>query len=251
MTHPGTSSDLLRGLLTPLSAVYGAAVAARNSYYDRVPSASHTAGIPVISVGNLTVGGTGKTPLTIEIVRRLRAAGRRPAILTRGYGAAGGETADEVLEFEVALPDLPVVVNADRVAGAVAARRDHGADCLVLDDGFQHRRLRRDLDVVLVDALDWCGGGRVLPAGRLREPLSSLGRADWIVITRCNQVEPSLVQDVVTNLHHHAPDVPVVKAAIEAERLVGLRGASQPAEAWLSGEYCRSAALAIRPRSCA
>lgn len=209
-----------RWLLTPLSGIYGGVVCGRNLYYDRVPLAVQYAGGPVISVGNLTAGGTGKTPMVIETVRRLQALGRHPAILTRGYGAGAEQIADEVLEFQDALPDVPVVVSPDRVAGAATAQRDHAADCLVLDDGFQHRRLARNLDIVLIDALHPWGGGWLLPAGRLREPLSSLRRAGLFVITRVNQVEPAAVERIVARLRRRGGDQPILRAAIEADALV-------------------------------
>ncbi len=209
-----------RWLLSPLSLLYAGVIRGRNLYYDRVSAAVRGAGIPVISVGNLTVGGTGKTPLVIEIVRRLRALGRRPAILTRGYKAGANQIADEVQEFHGALPGVPVVVNPDRVMGAATARDEHEADCLVLDDGFQHRRLARDLDLVLIDALRPWGGRWVLPAGRLREPLSGLQRADAIVITRANQVAAEEVDAIAVELRRWAGRPPIWRAAVVAESLV-------------------------------
>ena len=207
-------------LLTPLSLLYGVAIRARNSRFDRDRSASHAAGVPVISIGNITTGGTGKTPIVIETVERLVEMGRRPAILTRGYAADAGQTPDEVREFHAALPDVPVVVNPDRVAGAATATREHGADCLVLDDGFQHRRLRRDLDIVLIDALNPWGGGWVLPAGRLREPLSGLARADLFIISRANQAPPDEISEIESVLLDHAPEADIIHAAVEPQRVV-------------------------------
>ena len=207
-------------LLTPLSVLYGGAIQVRNCYYDRARAAVRRADLPVISIGNVTVGGTGKTPLVIEVVRRLQALSRRPAILTRGYKSVAGEAADEVLEFHAALPVVPVIVNPDRVAGAAAAQREHNADCLVLDDGFQHRRLGRDLDIVLVDALRPWGGGWLLPAGRLREPLGSLRRADVFVITRANQADPAAVGAVEARLRRHGGDKLILHADVEADALV-------------------------------
>jgi tetraacyldisaccharide 4'-kinase len=209
-----------RHLLAPLSALYTLGVSLRNLRYDRRPAASHRVELPVISIGNLTVGGTGKTPIVIETVRRLHALGRRPAILTRGYAAAAGALPDEVLEYAQALPDTPVVVNPDRVAGAQTARSEHAADSLVLDDGFQHRRLRRDLDVVVIDALDPWGGGWVLPAGRLREPLRSLHRAHLLVISRANQVAAPYVAEIERVLGERAPDAPRLHATLEPEAAV-------------------------------
>lgn len=222
MSAPGPIPALRDGLLWPLALPYAAVIAARNLYYDVAPGAVRRAAIPVISVGNLAAGGTGKTPLVIEIIHRLRALGRRPAILTRGYKAAPGAVADEVLEFRDALPDTPVIVNADRVSGAITARVAHAADCAVLDDGFQHRRLARQLDIVLLDALrPWAGG--LLPAGRAREPRGALQRADVFVITRTNQVTPQEVAALTAELRHYGKQ-PVVLAAVEPAAIVARDG---------------------------
>jgi len=231
MEDPVANSPPVRWALVPLSFLYAGAMRCRNLYYDRVRGAARQAGVPVISVGNLTVGGTGKTPLVIEVVRRLKELGRRPAILTRGYRGSADRPADEVLEFHQALPQVPVIVNPDRLAGATAAHADHAADCVVLDDGFQHRRLRRDLDIVLVDALAPWGGGYVLPAGRLREPLSGLSRAHLLVVSRSNQVAPSALAEIHATLRRHTPATPLVYVSVEAERVVWLDGSSaQPDE---------------------
>jgi tetraacyldisaccharide 4'-kinase len=223
-----------------LSLLYGLVVRCRNLYYDRTPGAARQAGLPVISVGNLTVGGTGKTPLVIEIVRRLGELGRRPAVLTRGYRGSPDQPADEVLELREALPDVPVIVNPDRVAAAASARADHAADCAVLDDGFQHRRLRRDLDIVLVDALRPWGGGWLLPAGRLREPLTSLSRANLVVISRGDQANPATLEGIRNTLRRYAPHVPVARADTQAGQLVQLDGTTAPA-----GELASHTALPV------
>jgi tetraacyldisaccharide 4'-kinase len=231
MEQPVANPPPVHWAFVPLSLLYAAAMRFRNLYYDRVRGATQQARVPVISIGNLTVGGTGKTPLVIEVVRRLREMGRRPAILTRGYRGSPDQPADEVLELQQALPDVPVVVNPDRFAGAAAAHADHAADCVVLDDGFQHRRLRRDLDIVLVDALAPWGGGWTLPAGRLREPLSGLSRAHLLVISRSNQVAAPALAEIHATLQRHAPAPPFVHASVEAERVVRLDGSSaQPDE---------------------
>ena len=206
--------------------LYRLAVTLRNARYDRGAGVGPHPGVPVISVGNLTTGGTGKTPLVIEIARRLRDAGPRPAILTRGYRGSRERPADEVLELRAALPDVPVVVDADRLAGAREAIERHGADVLVLDDGFQHRRMPRDLDIVLIDALDPWGGGRLLPAGRLREPRESLERADVVVVTRCNQVSPAAADHLVAEVQALNDQAVVVRAAVEPAGLWGLDDAS-------------------------
>lgn len=219
----------LRWTLLPFSLMYGVVVRGRNLYYEAVASAARHAGIPVICIGNLTTGGTGKTPLVIDVARRLSAMGRRPAIITRGYAARSAETSDEVLEIRAALPEIPVVVNADRVAAVAGARRDHDADCVVLDDGFQHRRLARDLDIVVIDALDPWGGGRLLPAGRLREPMSSLRRAGLFVISRANQVGDSVVQAIREATLRIAPHRPILTAHVQVDRAVALGEQQSPA----------------------
>lgn len=226
MTQSGAA--IARLALLPAAAAYGAAIAMRNWRFDRCSSASHAAGLPVISVGNLAAGGTGKTPLVIEIVRRLRGVGRRAAILTRGYAARHGETPDEVLEFYAALPDTPVIVNRDRVAGAQAALLEARAECVVLDDGFQHRRLRRDLDIVLIDGLNPWAGDALLPAGRLREPPASLRRAQVIIITRCNQLGDMLIAAIERRVARLAPRASCLRSEVYAERLVALDGREWP-----------------------
>jgi tetraacyldisaccharide 4'-kinase len=185
---PGPGPAAARALLATLALPYALAVAVRNAAYDRGWLATLPAPVPVISVGNLTLGGTGKTPLVAWVVRTLVAAGHRPAVVSRGYGARPGERSDEAAELAVVLPGIAHVANRDRVAGARAAAGG-GADVVVLDDGFQHRRLRRDLDIVAVDATDPFGCGRLFPRGLLREPLSGLTRAGAVVLTRASAVD--------------------------------------------------------------
>ena len=147
LAKSGGLKEALR-LLTP---VYAGVVCARNSLYDAGRLRAHHAGVPVISVGNLSTGGTGKPPFVIWLVEALRSAGSNPGILSRGWGRAEGATwNDEGALLSERFTDLPQVQRGDRVAGA-AELETLGADVIVLDDGFQHRRLARDLDVVLID----------------------------------------------------------------------------------------------------
>lgn len=225
MTQP------VRALLWPFSALYGAATGLRNLYYDHLPAASSDAGVPVISIGNITTGGTGKTPLVIEIVSRLLSIDRNPAILTRGYRGSESQPADEVLEYGQALPDVPVVVDPDRVRGAATARREHSADCLVLDDGFQHRRIRRTLDVVVVDALDPWGGARLIPAGRMREAAGGIRRADLVVISRRNLLPPGddfRLEYIIDSLHQAGCQCPIIPADIGVTEICDLDGSTSP-----------------------
>ena len=168
---------MARALTTPLSWVYAGITAARGALYDAGVLAAQEPAIPVLSLGNLSVGGTGKTPLAAWAAARLRAAGAHPAIVMRGYGD------DEPLVHAQLNPDVPVVADADRVRG-VAVARSRGADCAILDDAFQHRRIRRRANWVLVATEEWRDDLRLLPAGPLREPVSALRRADLLVVTR-------------------------------------------------------------------
>jgi tetraacyldisaccharide 4'-kinase len=174
---------LLRLALLPFSCVFGGIALARARLYRAgIFRQRRLPGI-VISVGNLTTGGTGKTPLVLFLARQLAEQGKAVAVLTRGYRGSGG-TSDEVQLLRTRLgPEIPVGVGADRYREGLALERN-GVGWFVLDDGFQHLRLGRDADIVLLDATDPFGGGDLLPAGRLREPRSALARADIVVITR-------------------------------------------------------------------
>jgi tetraacyldisaccharide 4'-kinase len=186
-------------LLRPFSVLYGGAVRLRNLGYDRGWLGSTAVPADVVSVGNLTVGGTGKTPLVEALARFFLAEGRKPGIVSRGYGrVGGGEVAvsdgstvladatrggDEPVLLALRLPGVPVLVGADRVSVSRRAVRDFGCDLILLDDGFQHRRLRRDADVVTLRRSEPFGNGRILPAGPLREPKEGLRRAHIAVLT--------------------------------------------------------------------
>lgn len=199
----GAWPAILRFVFEILSWLYTVVVGGRNLLYDvgilKAVALKDKAGrrVPVISVGNVTTGGTGKTPTVIMLVKELQKIGRRPAVLTRGYGAprlADGSRgkSDEVMVIEHECPGVPVVVNGDRVAGGKEAIEKFGADVLVIDDGFQHRRIARDLNIVLIDATEPLGIPGVLPRGTWREPPFNLKRANMIMLTRCEQVSPEL-----------------------------------------------------------
>ncbi|GJM26051.1 MAG: tetraacyldisaccharide 4'-kinase [Phycisphaerae bacterium] len=183
----GVLSSVLRGGLDIASHVYGAAVRWRNRSFDNGKRETQSVSVPVISVGNLTTGGTGKSPMVIELARRLIKMGRRPAVVSRGYKSESTGESDEIMMMRQALPELQCVANVDRVVGANAAIAN-GADVILLDDGFQHRRLARDLDLVLIDATRPFGFGHLLPRGFLREPIENTKRADAIVLTRFDEV---------------------------------------------------------------
>ncbi len=188
--------------LAPLSILYGAVMRARLALYDAGVFAAHRVAATVISVGNITTGGTGKTPMVEWLARAVAREGRRVCILTRGYGRADARQrvvlsdgvrvladaragGDEPRLLAEALRGLAAVVaDADRVAAARWALKEWGSEVFILDDGFQHLRLARDLNIVTLDATAPWGGGHLLPRGRLREPIGNLTRADCVVITR-------------------------------------------------------------------
>lgn len=164
--------------------------------------------MPVVSVGNLTLGGTGKTPCVEWVARHFRRRDVRVAILSRGYGGGAGRN-DEAMVLEENLPDVPHLQDPDRVAAALRAVEELESELLVLDDGFQHRRLHRDLDVVLIDATRPPTRDYLFPRGTLREPAGGLRRAGAIVLTRCDQVPSSEVDALRAWLAARWPHTPV------------------------------------------
>jgi tetraacyldisaccharide 4'-kinase len=196
---------------------YAVGVWWRNRRFDRGRDV-HRVGVPVISVGNLTVGGTGKTPCVEYVARLLRDNDHRVAILSRGYGAEAGRN-DEAMVLEENLPDVPHFQGRDRVALAATAIEESESEVLVLDDGFQHRRLARDLDIVLIDATDPWGGGYLLPRGGMREPPRNLRRAGFVVFTRCDAVDADATARLAAEVQALAPGVPTAKTAHVAREL--------------------------------
>jgi tetraacyldisaccharide 4'-kinase len=200
------------------------AVGVRNSLYSRGWLKAHRVDAAVISVGNITTGGTGKTPLVVWLCELIISSFKSQisslncAILTRGYKAAkdavldAQDYSDEVAIFAESCPGAKVIVDPDRVAGAEEAIVKFGANILVMDDGLQHRRLARDLDIVAVDATEPFGYGKLLPVGLLREPVSSLKRAQAIVITRCDQVPQADVDALEKKLLAANPGLVVARS---------------------------------------
>ena len=174
---PALGARAARAALAPLELAYGGVVALRGRLYDAGVLPVHETRIPALGVGNLTVGGTGKTPLSAWLAGELAARGAQPAIVLRGYGD------DEPLVHRILNPGITVIASADRVAGIERAAAA-GCDIAVLDDAFQHRRAARTADVVLVSAERWSERRRLLPAGPWREPLSAARRAALVVVTR-------------------------------------------------------------------
>ncbi|MBC7901753.1 MAG: tetraacyldisaccharide 4'-kinase [Saprospiraceae bacterium] len=191
-------------MLFPFGWLYGKIADARNTLYDKGVFNSHSLGARTISIGNITAGGTGKTPLVGLVAEILAERGETVCILSRGYGrknpksrvlvsdcknvlADAGRGGDEPVELAQKLLGKAIIIaDPDRVSAAGWAKENFGVTVFVLDDGFQHRRAKRDLDIVCVDATDPFGNGKMLPAGILREPLANLKRADMMILTRAN-----------------------------------------------------------------
>jgi tetraacyldisaccharide 4'-kinase len=221
----GLPPDALRRLARPLAPLFGMGVALRNRLYDAGVLRVHRVDVPVIAVGNLTVGGTGKTPLTRAIAQDLLTRGESPAILLRGYGARGATCpvpgwtrepppgaldtfGDEALGHARAVPGATVYAHPDRVASAHRAVRA-GATVLVCDDAFQHRRLARDANLLCLDWTSPLGDGRLLPAGLLREPVSSASRATLLCWTRyrSDEVGDEAARIRIRRIAHGVPEV--------------------------------------------
>jgi len=213
--------------LAPFSWLFAAATALRNSAYDRGLLPARPLGLPAISVGNLSVGGTGKTPMAAWVAQWLLTRGLRPAILLRGYGA------DEPLVHERLTPEAIVVADPDRVRGAARALA-RGAEVLVLDDAFQHRQAKRDLDIVLV-AAEQSGSQRLLPAGPLREPIAALRRAHAIVVTR-KSASAAEAEALASRLAQRIPSATVVIASLAAADLVRVGGTERQAASAVRGQ---------------
>jgi tetraacyldisaccharide 4'-kinase len=220
----GIGVRVARAVLSPISLVYRAAIAAHAGVYASGLRRPATLALPSISVGNLTVGGTGKTPVAAWIAGLLLRRQAHPAIVMRGYGD------DEPLVHERLNPDVPVIVSPDRVRGVERAET-LGADVAVLDDAFQHRRAARTVDLVLLSADRWTSSPRLLPAGPWREPLRAVRRASMVLVTRkaASQATASAVADTV---RHRFPGIPVGVAALALQELRSASGEStMPLEA--------------------
>ena len=237
--HKGTATYVLSCFLCVLSLPYQLVVGIRNMLYDKGLLRSQKLTCPVISIGNLTVGGTGKTPLTILLARMLKGKGFKPVILSRGYGRQGRqniaivsdgrgtvldhhESGDEPFLMSQLLPHIPVVVGASRFLTGKKAIDELGADILILDDGFQHRSLYRDIDIVLLENRLPFGNGCLLPGGSLREPPGSLRRAGIIVMTgsgeRADVRLPARLLTVVNSSSHCFQSRHEPRAVIAAHR---------------------------------
>lgn len=226
----GAAAGVFRFLLSAAKIPYSTVVRVRNRLYSKGLLKRYRSGAVVISVGNITAGGTGKTPLVIWLCRQLEKKEISVAVLTRGYKSKvdkqitkneeKSSRTDEPAIISEGCPPAKVVVNPDRRAGARKAVNKLGSEVLIMDDGFQHRRLHRDIDIVTLDATEPFGYGKLLPAGLLREPIEGLRRADAIVLTRCDQVKEQQLEKIEEKLKAIKNDMIIAKSIHAPVRLI-------------------------------
>jgi tetraacyldisaccharide 4'-kinase len=230
-----------RGVLAPAGWAYGAVAAARNALYDAGLFAAHEAALPTLSLGNLSVGGTGKTPVAAWAASRLLEATARPAIVLRGYGG------DEPLVHARLNPGAIVVADSNRVRGVERAR-SLGADCAILDDAFQHRRIRRREDWVLVAAEQWSFSLRCLPAGPMRESAASIARSTLVVVTRKSATREAAFA-LADALTHEAGRPLVAVIHLAADGLVNAQSGVTSSLRWLEGRRVLAVCAIGAPRA--
>jgi len=206
-----------------LSAFYGVAVGLRNCAYDLGILRTERVEVPVVSLGNLTTGGTGKTPVAAALAVRFLKSGLKPAIISRGYRADASGKNDESRVLEILVPEALQVQNPDRVKGANQAIKE-GGTVVLLDDGYQHRRLHRDFNFLLIDAIEPFGYERLLPRGLLRESLRGVRRADLVLVTRADLVSDDRLSEIGARLNRSGCRAPVMHVAFEPTRLISHSG---------------------------
>ena len=218
---------MLRAAAWCAEPLYAAVMRLRNRMYDAGILPAHPLGKPTISVGNLTTGGTGKTPIVQWLCRRLAAAGQRPAILLRGYKSTSHGISDE--RTLLAEANVPVIADPDRRRGAAAALAQHPRTTLfILDDGMQHRRVHRDFELALIHAAEPFGFGHVLPRGLLREPPSAIRRAHAVLITHADEVDPAAIEAIACTIHSKIENLRIFRCDHVIQALRPASGESVP-----------------------
>lgn len=242
-----------RAALTTASVLYGFVMAVRRKLYELKVFKSRRLPAKVICIGNLTTGGTGKTPAVLLAAQTLRKRNHSVAILSRGYGRENKngvttllddhappwtECGDEpwMMHHALAGQSVPIVVSADRAKAGETAVTYYHSRLLILDDGFQHLKLERDLDIVLVNALDPFGGGDVLPLGNLREPPTALRRAGMVLLTHADAVEPERLEEIKDELKRYNADAPILESAHKPDFLLDPRTGKRNRLTHLSGK---------------
>ncbi len=255
---------LLLAPLAPAAGLFGAAAATRRGLYRRGVLPSAKAPIPVISVGNLAVGGAGKTPVTIHLVREFQQRGLKVAVLSRGYGGTGrgarvvsrGEgllldakdAGDEPVLVARRCPGAQVLVGTNRAELAAIAGTHLRADVAILDDGFQHLALQRDLDIVVLDGASPFGNGKLLPRGPLREGPEALRRAHLGWIAKCDEGDPATVEAAARIVERHVGSAPV-RSRYRASRLLSADLRTELSLSLLEGQPVVLLAGVARPHS--
>ena len=238
----GFIAALIKSTLSAFTYPYSAVLNTRDFLYKNSVFKSTRLPVKVISIGNITTGGTGKTPLVESMARCLLEKNKKVAILSRGYGGNNSlqenndNVNDECLILRENLQDVPVLAGKDRVSNGEKAIRESGVDCLLLDDGFQHLKLKRDLDIVVIDSLNPFGGEKLIPRGSLREPLKNLRRADLFIISHCNQSKEKTIKSIYTKLNHVNNDAPVCESIHWPVHIENITDGSILGPEWLMGK---------------
>jgi len=233
----GVAAGIFRAGLRVLEVPYCSVVSVRNFFYDRRMMPSRRFSIPIISVGNLTLGGTGKSPMVTWLCKFFLEQNLRPGLVSRGYGKAAKDSNDEFLEMSHRFPAVPHLQNPHRAAAIQELLQTEQVDLIILDDAFQHRQVERNLDLVLLDATTPFGFGHVFPRGTLREPLRSLRRADVVLLTRSdlvNEAERNRIRQQVLVINPKiiwGETVHVPTSLVSRDSLCGKPVYSEPIEA--------------------
>ncbi len=231
----GFPARCLKALLLPLAGCYGWAVKLVYTFHRCGILRTHQLPKPVISIGNITLGGVGKTPLVLLVAEYLSNKRARPVILIRGYMDERPITlkdprtmSDEALTLEAALENVPVMIGRDRLKSARRALKEHGVDVFILDDGFQHWRLHRNLDIVAIDTTNPFGNGQLIPRGTLREPVDALKRANLFVLTKVDAGKDN-IERIIKKIRELNSEAPIVQAVHVP---VGLMSITHPKRHW-------------------
>ncbi|MBS1257531.1 MAG: Tetraacyldisaccharide 4'-kinase [Candidatus Scalindua arabica] len=251
----GFIAALIKSTLSAFTYPYSAVLNTRDFLYTNSVLKSTRLPVEVISIGNITTGGTGKTPLVEFMARCLHEKNKKVAILSRGYGSNNplqednDNINDECLVLKENLRNVPVLAGKDRVSNGEKAIREFGVDCLLLDDGFQHFRLKRDLDIVVIDSLNPFGGENLIPRGSLREPLKNLERADLFIISRCDQSKEQAIKSIYTKLRYVNNDAPVCESIHRPVHIESITDGSIQRLEWLKGKRIYALSAIGNPES--